>query len=140
MAKYELKTKKTNRSVRAFVSRIKEIDKRNDVNALIKIFTKVTRQKAVMWGDSIVGFGEYHYKSSSGQEGDWPRTGFSPRKQNLTIYIMLGFEKYKDIMKNLGSYKTARSCLYIKRISDIDMSILKKLIKKSFLDMKRKYP
>ncbi len=139
MANSEVKTKKTTSSVRTFISRIKEIEKRNDVNTLIKIFTKITKKKPIMWGDSIVGFGEYHYKSISGREGDWPLTGFSPRKQNLTIYIMLGFEQYKNIMKNLGSYKTSRSCLYIKKLSDIDTSILKKLIKKSFLDVKKKY-
>ena len=139
MSKSELKTKKTNNSVRTFISSVKNIEKRNDANTLIKLFTKVTKKKPTMWGDSIVGFGEYHYKSISGREGDWLLTGFSPRKQNLTIYTMLGFEQYKNIMKNLGSYKTARSCLYIKKLSDIDTSLLKKLIKKSFLDMKKKY-
>ena len=84
-----------------------------------------------MWGTSIVGFGHYHYKGKSGREGDWPITGFSPRKGDLTLYIMGGFDKFADLMPSLGKYKTAKSCLYIKRLSDVDAKVLRKLVTKS---------
>ena len=84
-----------------------------------------------MWGASIVGFGSYHYKYDSGREGDWMITGFSPRKKDLTLYIMMGFEKYPELMKQLGNHSTGKSCLYIKRLSDIHVPTLKKLIKAS---------
>jgi len=90
---------------------------------------EVTGDKPKMWGPSIVGFGTYHYKYASGREGDWPVTGFSPRKKDLTLYIMMGFEKHADLMKQLGKYSNAKSCLYIKRLSDIHVPTLKKLIK-----------
>lgn len=90
-----------------------------------------------MWGTSIVGFGSYHYKSErSSQEGDWPLTGFSPRKQSLTIYVMPGFEHYQELLEKLGKHKTSKSCLYINKLSDVDMDILKKIIEKSYLHMK----
>ena len=92
-----------------------------------------------MWGDSLIGFGTYHYKYASGREGDYFLTGFSPRKQNLTIYIMPGLERYPELTKKLGKYTTGKSCLYIKKLKDIDLSILKKLIKQSIADMKRAY-
>ena len=92
-----------------------------------------------MWGDSIVGFGSYHYKYASGHEGDWPITGFSPRKQNLVIYIMLGFSKYEKLMKKLGKYKTGSSCLYINKLEDINIDVLSKLISQSYQDMHKKY-
>jgi hypothetical protein len=91
-----------------------------------------------MWGSSIVGFGTYHYIYASGQEGDWPVAAFSPRKQNLTLYITPGvFEKYTDLMKKLGKCKTAKSCLYIKRLDDIHMPTLKQLIKASLVELKK---
>jgi hypothetical protein len=93
-----------------------------------------------MWGASIIGFGMYHYKSErSAQEGDWPLTGFSPRKQNLTLYIMLVFGDYKDLLKKLGKHKTSVGCLYINKLEDVDVAVLKQLIKKSYLAMKKKY-
>ena len=92
---------------------------------------KASKQKPKMWGASIVGFGEYHYKYASGREGEWMRIGFSPRKQNLTLYIIDGFEKYDELMAKLGKYKTGKSCLYIKRLADVDEKVLKKLIAES---------
>jgi hypothetical protein len=96
---------------------------------------EVTGHKPKMWGPSIVGFGSYHYKYDSGREGDWMVTGFSPRKKDLTLYIMMGFEKHQDLMKQLGKHSTGKSCLYIKRLSDIHMPTLKKLIKTSVKEL-----
>ena len=93
-----------------------------------------------MWGDSIVGFGEYHYKSERGsQEGDWPLTGFSPRKRNMTVYIMPGFTKYKDLMNRLGKHKTSVSCIYFNKLEDINAKVLKQVIRRSVADMKKIY-
>ena len=93
-----------------------------------------------MWGDSIVGFGEYHYKSErSSQEGDWPLTGFSPRKRNMTVHIMPGFTKYKDLMNKLGKHKTSVSCIYFNKLQDINTEVLKQVIRRSVADMKKIY-
>lgn len=136
----ELKTKVTKTSVASFLKTIEEKEKREDSQILLRLFTEITGEKAKLWGTSIVGFGSYHYESTrSKQKGDWPLIGFSPRKANLTIYIMPGFKEYGEILKDLGKYKTSVGCLYIKRLSDIDISVLKKLIKRSYSDMKKKY-
>ena len=100
---------------------------------------QVTKEEPKMWGGSMVGFGRFHYKSDSGREGDWFLTGFSPRKQNLTIYIMPGFDKYDSLMKKLGKHKTGKSCLCISKLEDVDTKVLKELIKQSFQYMKKKY-
>lgn len=137
----ELKTKVTKASVTAFIKSVEEIEKRKDSFELLKIFQEATREKPKMWGSSIIGFGQYHYESlRSTQKGDWPLTGFSPRKQNLTLYIMSGFKNYGDLLKDLGKYKKTVGCLYIKRLSDINTKVLVKLIKESVLYMKKKYP
>ena len=134
----ELKTQKNNASVQAFIASVEDPQKRQDSQDLLALFSEVTGEKPVMWGDSIVGFGQYHYKSErSRQEGDWMLTGFSPRKQNLTLYIMPGFAKYQPLLEKLGKYTTSVSCLYIKRLSDVDHTVLKQLLQKSFEDMKR---
>lgn len=137
----ELKTQKNNASVVDFIAAVIPEEKRKDCQELLKIFEEVTKEKPAMWGPSIVGFGSYHYKSErSKQEGDWPLTGFSPRKQNITIYIMSGFSNYKNFMEKIGKHKiSGGSCLYIKRLSDIDVGILKKLIAASVQYMKKKY-
>lgn len=136
----ELKTKVSKASVAAFLKAIEDVQKRKDALALLKIFKDVTGETPKLWGTSIVGFGQYHYKSErSTQEGDWLRTGFSPRTQNLTIYIIPGFKEYGALMEKLGKYKTSVSCLYVKRLSDIDTKVLAKLIKRSVVDMKKKY-
>ena len=101
---------------------------------------EATGKRAKMWGSSIVGFGEYHYKYASGREGDFMIVGFSPRKSSLTLYIMPGFSGYKDDLAKLGKYKTGKSCLYIKRLDDVDEKVLKRLIRKSVREMKKKYP
>lgn len=137
----EIKTKKTNESALAFVKKVPDAEKRNDGLTLLKLFEKVTREKPRMWGASMIGFGSYHYKSErSSQEGDWPLTAFSPRKQNLTLYLMPGFKEYGDLLKSLGKHKiSGGSCLYINKLSDVDMKVLEKLIKRSFTDMKKKH-
>ena len=136
-----IKTLVTKVKPEAFIKTIDNESVRKDSMALLKLFKDVTGEKAQMWGEAIVGFGSYHYKSErSSQEGDWPLTGFSPRKQNLTIYIMPGFKEYADLMKDLGKFKTSVSCLYIKKLSDIDTKILAKIIKKSVVAMKKSYP
>lgn len=135
----ELKTKKNNASVSAFINSVENEQRRKDAKELLKLFKEVTKMKPKMWGDSIIGFGSYHYKYASGQEGDWPLTGFSPRKQTMTIYIMPGFKKYANELKKIGKHKKSVSCLYVKKIEDIDTKILKKIIKDSVAQMKKNY-
>lgn len=134
----ELKTKPTKVSVASFVSQIPDEKKRGDAKALIAMMKDATKSEPVMWGSSIVGFGSYSYAYASGQAGDWPIIGLSPRKQNLTVYIMPGFEEFGDLLRKLGPHTTGKSCLYIKRLSDIDVPTLKKLIVKSVAKMKAK--
>ena len=137
----ELKTQKTTQSAEEFLKTIEPEAKRKDGFTLLEIFKKVTGEKAVMWGTAIVGFGQYHYKSErSTQEGDWPLVGFSPRKQNLSLYIMHGNNESQDLLEKLGKHKTSggmSGCLYINKLSDVDEAILEKLIKKCFDFMKK---
>ena len=135
----EVKTKATRASVDKFLKSIEDERVRDDCYKIIDIMEKVTRAKPKMWGESIVGFGSYHYKYASGREGDWMLTGFSPRKQNLTIYIMSGFEEYGDLLKTLGKHSTSKSCLYIKKLEDVDAKVLKKLITESVKKMRKMY-
>ncbi|MFA5935460.1 MAG: DUF1801 domain-containing protein [Patescibacteria group bacterium] len=137
----ELKTQKTKASVTAFLNSVEDEHRREDGKKLLKIFKDATGMKPVMWGTSIVGFGSYHYKSErSTQEGDWMLTGFSPRKANLTVYIMSGFKEYADLMKKVGRHKiSGGSCLYINKLSDIHIPTLVTLIKKSVTEMKKRH-
>jgi hypothetical protein len=135
----DLKTKESDESVPDFLGSIENQQRKEDCTALLKLFSEVTRETPKMWGASIVGFGSYHYKYDSGREGDWFLTGFSPRKQNLTIYITAGFSEYDDIMLDLGKFKTGSSCLYVKKLSDIDIDKLKTLVEKSVAYMKKRY-
>jgi hypothetical protein len=132
----EAKTQPTNQSVTEFLNQISDPERRADCFAVAKIMEEITGEKPRMWGPGIVGFGTYHYKYASGREGDWPRTGFSPRKKDLTLYIMMGFEKHAELMEKLGKHSTGKSCLYIKRLSDIHMPTLKKLIKIGLKELK----
>jgi Domain of unknown function (DU1801) len=127
----EPKTKPTAASVKDFLNEISDEERRKDCFAVAKIMEEITGDKPKMWGPSIVGFGTYHYKYDSGREGDWPVAAFSPRKRDLTLYIMMGFDKYPELMEKLGKHSTSKSCLYIKRLSDIHVPTLKKLIKAS---------
>ena len=133
----EIKTKPTSQSAEEFLNNVEPEQKRQDSFALLKMFQDITGEKAVMWGESIVGFGLYHYKSErSRQEGDWPLTGFSPRKENLTLYVMAGNKDNQELLERLGKYKASGSCLYLKRLSDVDVTVLRKLIQHSFQYMK----
>lgn len=138
----EPKTKVTNQNPKDFLNSIEPEQKKLDSFALLKMFEKVTGEKAVMWGTSIVGFGKYHYKSEkSAQEGDWMLVGFSPRKQNLTLYIMHGNNDSSALFEKLGKHTRSGGiggCLYINKLSDVDQTVLAKLIETSFLFMKKK--
>jgi len=136
----ELKTKKTDESVVAFLDKVESVKKRLDCYTILNLMKSVTGHEPKMWGESIIGFGSYHYKYESGHEGDMPLAGFAPRKNNLTIYIMPGFERYTDLMSKLGKFKTGKSCLYIKSMNDIDPLILRELVKESVQWMKLQYP
>ena len=131
----ELKTKPTNQSVKEFLNEISDEQRRADCFQVAKIMEEITGEKPKMWGPSIVGFGSYHYKYASGHEGDAPITGFSPRKKDLTVYMMMGFTKHAELMEKLGKHSAAKSCLYIRRLSDIHVPTLKKLIKISVKDL-----
>ena len=131
----ELKTKQTDESVTEFLNGVPDEKKRQDSFAILELMTEVTGSEPRMWGESIVGFGSYHYRYASGREGDWFVTGFSPRKQNLTLYIMAGFHNYDQLLQNLGKHKTGKSCLYIKRLEDVDLDTLRKLVSQSVQHM-----
>ena len=131
----ELKTKLNNRSVDRFLKSIPDKQKRQDCVALVKLMQQVTKAEPKMWGSSIVGFGSYHYAYASGHEGDACLVGFSPRKQNLTLYILAGFEQYDELLKKLGKHKTGKACLYINRLDDIHLPTLKKLVQQSVKHM-----
>jgi len=133
------KTIPTSQSVDEFIASIPDDQKRKDCIALQQLMIEITEEEPVMWGNSIVGFGEYHYKYDSGREGDMLMTGFSPRSQNISIYIISGFKRYEALMKTLGKHKTGKSCLYVKRLSDIDIDVLKDLIATSYEHTKNKY-
>jgi hypothetical protein len=135
----ELKTKATKQSVAAFLKTIPDEQKREDAANVIELMRAATKEEPVMWGTSIIGFGTYRYKYESGREGDWPIVGLSPRKQNLTLYIMPGFSEYEGLLAKLGPHTTGASCLYIKRLSDIHLPTLKTLIIRSVAAMKKKY-
>ncbi|HQY90981.1 DUF1801 domain-containing protein [Caldilinea sp.] len=136
----ELKTKENDASVDAFLASIEDARKQEDCRTVLKIMQEATGAGAKMWGDSIVGFGHYHYTYASGREGDWFLTGFAPRKQNLTLYIMAGFDDYDALLSRLGKHSTGKSCLYIKRLSDVDLDALKTLVKASVEHMRATNP
>lgn len=133
----ELKTKKTKASVTAFLDKITDEQRRNDCQTVLNLMKQATGEEPKMWGSSIVGFGTYHYRYASGREGEWPIIGFSPRKTDLTLYIMPGFEKFESLLAKLGNYKTGKSCLYIKKLDDVEIPVLKKLIATSVEKMSK---
>ena len=135
----ENKTKKTGASVTEFLNSIDNPQMRADAKKVASMMRRVTGKRAKMWGSSIVGYGTYHYKYDSGREGDFMVTGYSPRKQALTVYIIPGFSKFGPLMKKLGKYKTGKSCLYIRRLSDVDENVLEQLIDRSVQLMHKKY-
>ena len=135
----ENKTRATIASVTEFINSIEDRQKRADARKVAAIMRRVTGKRAKMWGSSIVGYGTYHYKYESGREGDFMITGFSPRKQALTVYIVAGFRRFDTLMGKLGKYKTGKSCLYIKRLSDVDEKVLEQLIDRSVKYMRKNY-
>lgn len=132
----EPKTKRNNESVTAFLNTVTDVQKREDSFKVLELMERVTGDKAEMWGPSIVGFGTYHNKYKSGREGDWMLCGFSPRKEALTLYIMSGFSHYDVLLTKLGKHKIGKSCLYVKRLSDLNMDVLEELVSASVAFMK----
>ena len=130
----KLKTRRTAASVPAFLKSIADDDRRKDCQTLVRIMKRAVGAEPKMWGSSIVGFGHYHYKYASGRENDWFLAGFSPRKQDLTLYIM-GFDRYDALMAKMGKHKTGKSCLYLKRLADVDVAVLEELISASVKHM-----
>lgn len=134
-----MKTKQNDASVNAFLNGVEDEARREECRIVLKLMQEVTKSEPKMWGGSMIGFGSYHYKYESGREGDWFLTGFSPRKQNLTLYIMAGFDRYDGLLAKLGKFKTGKSCLYVKRLSDIDLSVLRELVATSVKHMEQRY-
>jgi hypothetical protein len=132
-----LKTRRNTGDVEAFLNSVPDEKKRQDSFAILKLMKEVTGAEPEMWGSSIIGFGSYHYKYASGREGDWMLVGFSPRAQNLTLYIMSGFNECDGLLEKLGKHSTGKSCLYIKRMEDVDKAVLKELVRKSVEHMSR---
>ena len=135
-----LKTQPNDKSVEQFLQALDDEQKQADSFQILEWMEEITGEAPEIWGDSIVGFGSYHYKYESGREGDWFLTGFSPRKKQLSLYIMSGFSRYDELLGQLGKHKTGKSCLYIKRLADVDPSVLQKLISESVAYMREKYP
>lgn len=136
----EMKTKQTEQDVVTYLKNVEDDKRRADCFTFLELMKRVTGQEPKIWGGSIVGFGAYHYKYPSGHEGDWFLTGFAPRKQNMTLYIMAGFDRYAELMSKLGKYKTGKSCLYVKKVEDIDMEVLEDLVKSSVEYIAELYP
>lgn len=135
----ELKTRENDGDVVAFLSDVANERRRTDALALLEIVREVTGWEPVMWGTSIVGFGRYHYRYESGREGDWPIVGFSPRKSSLVLYIMSGFAEYDELLGRLGKHKTGKSCLYVNKLADVDLDVLRELIERSVRYMVETY-
>ena len=135
----DLKTQPTKKSPKAFINKLDHAGRKADCHLLLEIHERATGKSPIMRGDSIIGFGQYHYEYKSGHKGDWPTAGFSPRKQNMTIYIMLGFDRYQPLLARLGKHKHSKSCLYINKLADVDLTVLEEIIKKGYEDMHSVY-
>lgn len=125
------KTRPTDQDVDLFLDNLVDPQQRQDSRTIAEIMREITGAAPRMWGDSIVGFGSYHYRYASGREGDWPLTGFSPRKHNLTLYLSYGFDQHSKLLERLGKYKVGKACLYLKRLGDVDLIVLRELIRQS---------
>lgn len=136
----EPKTRPTTASVEAFLAKVADEGRREDCRALAKLMKQVTRQDPVMWGPSIVGFGSYRYVYASGKTAEWPLVGFSPRKQDLTIYVMGDFARREALLAKLGKHKASKACVYVKRLADVDAGVLKELVAESVRHLKAKHP
>lgn len=135
----ENKTQPTDQSVQSFIDVLEDQQKIADSYSLIELMKDVTGCEPTMWGPSIIGFDQYHYKYDSGREGDFLKVGFSPRKRELSIYIMSGFKKHNELMKKLGKHRTGKSCLYVKKLDEIDMKVLRELVEESVKYVDEKY-
>ena len=133
----ELKTKKNDASVADFLNAVEKDQKRADAWTILEMMKEITGDEPAMWGDSIVGFGTYHYHYATGREGDWMVVGFSPRKRNLSLYIMSGFSEFEELLAKLGKHKTGVGCLYINKLGDIDMDVLREIVTKSVAFMRQ---
>jgi uncharacterized protein DUF1801 len=140
MAQANNKTIANKSSVADFVRSIDDEQKRSDCKEIMKMMAAASGKRAKMWGANIIGYGQYHYKYESGREGDSMRVGLSPRTNNISIYIIPGFGKYQSLLEKLGKYKTGKSCLYIKRLDDVNIKVLQKIIEDSLRVMKARYP
>jgi len=136
----ELKTQKNDRRVEDFLEKVEHDTRRENSFEILDLMREITGDQGSMWGDSIVGFGEFSYTNSTKKEYKWFKTGFSPRKQNLTLYIMDGFAAYAEILSRLGKYKTGKSCLYINKLADVDLDVLRELIEASLEEMETSNP
>jgi len=137
----ELKTKPSDASVEDFIAGVEDEARREDCRTLVELMRRVTGENPVMWGPSIVGFGSYHYRYASGREADWMVAGFSPRKRDLTVYVMAGFKGAEQTLARLGRHRTSKgSCLYLKRLADVDLEVLEELVTASVERVRRAYP
>jgi hypothetical protein len=136
----DLKTQPSDASVDQFIQAVPDEQRRQDAVALLALMQRITQQEPQLWGGTMVGFGRYHYTYASGRSGTWFITGFAPRKRETTVYIMPGFEPYAALLEQLGKHRLGKSCLYIKRLSDVDRQVLETLISQSVTDMAARYP
>jgi hypothetical protein len=135
----DAKTRPTDQSVEVFLSKVEDEGRQLDCRQLVSIMSKVTKSAPVLWGDSLVGFGVYHYRYASGQEGDWPLTAFAPRKQGLAIYLNCNLDSEGELLQRLGKFKHGKSCLNLRRLEDIDLKVLTQLIRNSVNALKKQY-
>jgi hypothetical protein len=133
-----LKTRPTDQKPEDFLETVEHPTRKSDGYRLLEVFKEVTGEKPVMWGSSIVGFGLYKYDNTRGKEFEWPRVGFSPRKQSLSIYLTYGFDGYQGLLDMLGKHKLGKGCLYINKLADVDIEVLKKIIYKAYRENKSK--
>jgi len=133
----ELKTRPTDASVEEFLEAVEHPQRRADGFELLRLMKEVTQEEPVMWGTSIIGFGNYHYKYASGREADWLKVGFSPRKRSLSVYLVLDMDEISDLREELGKHRVGKGCLYINKLSDVDIEVLKKIIKRSYEALER---
>ena len=132
----DVKTKETDASVEAYLNQVEDEKKREESFQILELMREVTGEEPKMWGDSMVGFGSYHYRYESGREGDMFLAGFAPRKRNFSLYIMAGFEEYDDLLQRLGKHKTGKSCLYVNKLADVDLQVLRELVQASVEHMR----
>jgi len=132
----DVKTKETDASVEAYLNQVEDEKKREESFQILELMREVTGEEPKMWGDSMVGFGSYHYRYESGREGDMFLAGFAPRKRNFSLYIMAGFEEYDDLLERLGKHKTGKSCLYVNKLADVDLQVLRELVRASVEHMR----